>query len=414
MQGKDICNYNKCTGCFACANICPKACISLDEDKYGEIHPVVNQDICIDCKLCQKTCPNNRDLEFNYPSHCYAAWITNEQKRKICASGGIGTVFSEHVIKHGGVIFGSMYDKDLNPIITWTDKLEDLEYYKGSRYVQSKVGGDTYKQAKKFLNEGRQVLYIGTPCQIAGLYGFLKKPYDNLVTVDLICHGVSPTTYLKQEIAYLSDKFCLKGIADARFRGNDGNNYRLTLWNKARRKLFPRNNYRQKIFDEDFLDDCYLQGFLKGISLRENCYSCNYARPERISDITIGDFIGLGTKSPFNFPKANVSSITTNTLKGEQFLADVMQDNRELQVIQRDYEERLSYRPSLMEPFKRDERNQEFRSLLLKEKFPVAIREVLKNEMKKELRRRLIHSTLAYRAFRRLVRVMKKMILHKK
>lgn len=395
MQGKNICIYNKCTGCFACANICPKGCITLEEDEYGEIHPTVEQDKCIDCKLCQKTCPNNREYNFTFPKHCYAAWITDDEKRKICASGGIGTEFSEYVIKNGGVIFGSRYDNYLNPIITWTCNLEDLEYFKGSRYVQSRVGEDTYKKVKSFLNKGTFVLYVGTPCQIAGLYGFLKKDYENLVTVDLICHGVSPMTYLKQEVTYLTRKYDLKGVSDIRFRGNDGNNYRLTLWNKARRKLFPRNNYRQKIFDEDFMEDCYLKGFLKGVSLRENCYSCRYARPERISDLTIGDFIGLGTKTPFDFPKSNVSSVTTNSRKGYDFLLKVYHNVQDLKLVERDYRERLAYRPSLMEPFKRDERNKEFRELYKREcNFPKAIRMVLNEELEHEYRLFLKHRLL--------------------
>lgn len=391
MQGKDICTYQKCTGCFACANICPKSCITLKEDKYGEIHPTVDQNLCVDCKMCQKTCPNNRSLNFHYPEKCYAAWITDSEKRKICASGGIGTEFSEYVIKQGGVIFGSRYDKSLNPVIAWTDQLSELEHFKGSRYVQSKVGYETYKQVKKFLLSGRLVLFIATPCQIAGLYSFLKKVYDNLFTVDLICHGVSPTIYLQQEISYLQRKYSLSGIADIRFRGNDGNNFRLTLWNEARQKLFPRNNYCQKIFDEDFLEDCYLKGFLKGVSLRENCYTCNYARPERISDLTIGDFIGLGAKIPFLYPKDNVSSITANTEKGYDLLMNVSKNNGELKIVEREYKERLTYRPSLMEPFQRDERNAEFRKQFTLLGFPQAIRLVLNKEIKKEYRSMLLH-----------------------
>lgn len=386
-----ICEYNKCTGCYACANICPKKCISLDEDEYGEIHPIINHDLCIDCKLCQRSCPNNKTMNFNYPNHCYAGWITDFTKRRICASGGIGTEFSEYVLRNKGIVFGSRYDSKLNPIITWTDNIKELDLYKGSRYVQSKVGNETYKDVKKFLLRGKLVLYVGTPCQIAGLLGFLKKPYTNLITVDLICHGVSPTIYLKQEIEYLSKKYQLNDVGDIRFRGNDGNNFRLTLWNKARRKLFPRNNYRQKIFDEDFLEDYYIKGFLKGVSLRENCYSCNYARPERISDLTIGDFIGLGTKKPFPYPKANVSSITTNTKKGYDFLMKVVNYCEDFKIVERDYKERLLYRPSLMEPFKRDIRNKEFRRLYKKFGFPKAIRNVLNDEIKKEYHLMLKH-----------------------
>jgi len=391
MRGKDICTYSKCTGCFACANICPKNCITLKNDKYGEIHPVVDQNLCIDCKICQKTCPNNRCFEFKYPKKCYAAWITDTEKRKICASGGIGTEFSEYVIKQGGVIFGSRYDENLNPIITWTNLLSELKHFKGSRYVQSKIGNETYKQVKKFLLTGRLVLFIATPCQIAGLYGFLKKSYENLITVDLICHGVSPTIYFQQEISYLKQKYSLLDIADARFRGNDGNNFCLTLWNEARQKLFPRNNYLQKIFQTDEKEQYYIKGFLTGTSLRENCYTCSYARPERISDLTIGDFIGLGAKMPFIYSKGNVSSITTNTQKGYGFLMKVSKDNNELKIVERDYKERLAYRPSLMEPFKRDERNAEFRKQFTLFGFPQAIRLVFGNEIKKEYHSMLLH-----------------------
>lgn len=387
MRGKDICNYYKCTGCYACANVCPKKCITLDKDSYGEIHPDVDTQLCIDCKLCQKTCPNNRSLSFRYPEHCYAAWITDANKRKICASGGIGTEFSEYVINHGGVIFGSRYDENLNPIITWTDQIADLEKFKGSRYVQSEVGNRTFQQVKEFLLQGRKVLYIGTPCQIAGLYGFLKKPNENLLTVDLICHGVSPSTYFKEEVKYLSSKFELDDISDIRFRGNDG------------------NNYRQKIFNRDFLEDYYIQGFLKGVSLRENCYTCNYARPERISDLTIGDFIGLGKEVPFSYPKGNVSSITTNTQKGYNFLMHVVEENSELKIIERDYKERLQYRPSLMEPFQRDKRNPAFREAYKQLGYPLAIRKVMSKGMHIEYTRILIHRFRPDRIIKKVIKI---------
>ena len=150
MLGKDICNYTECTGCYACANVCPKRCISLKDDKFGEIHPVVDQNACIDCMLCQKTCPNNRERKYSYPNHCYAAWLDNKKEREICASGGIATVISKYILGKGGVLFGSRYDQLLNPVITWTDQLKDIEAYKGSRYVQSKVGNDTFRQVKNF------------------------------------------------------------------------------------------------------------------------------------------------------------------------------------------------------------------------------------------------------------------------
>lgn len=393
----EICAKDKCTGCYACANICPKQCISLTEDELGAVHPIIDQNKCIDCKLCEKTCPNNVDLNFNYPLLCNAAWITDQEKRKICASGGIGTTMSEYVIQNGGVVFGSRYDADMTPIITYTDNLDGLQHFKGSRYVQSLVGNETFKNVRKFLLEGRFVLYIGTPCQIAGLKSFLKKDYDNLITVDLICHGVCPTKYLKNDIAFLSEKFGFKDVSDIRFRGNDGNNYKMTLWDKNNKRIFPRDNFFQKILHTDNTKQYYISGFLTGTTLRENCFSCDYARPDRISDITIGDFIGLGRKIPFNESARNVSSVTLNTEKGLDFYRQVSKSHPELRNIKRDYQERLEYKPSLLQPSIRPNTTEQFRDLYKSEGYNVAIQKTMKKYLRDaQIKRyvRLITSTL--------------------
>ena len=347
----DICPKDKCTGCYACVNACNRGCISMKEDELGCMHPVVDETNCVNCGLCKSSCPNNVVLRFAYPSKCYASWIDDKEKRKICASGGIGTCMSEYVIKHGGVVFGSKYDAEMTPIMTCTEKIEELENFKGSRYVQSLVGNDTYKKVRTFLRNGRLVLFVGTPCQVAGLKTFLRKDYDNLITVDLICHGVCPTKYLKEEVAYLTEKYKLKDIADIRFRGNDG------------------NNFREKMLHLDETQQYYIKGFLLGISMRENCYSCNYSRPERVSDITIGDFIGLGKTVPFDFPTHNVSSVTTNTSRGLEFYKNVSEETNELINVEREYKERLLYKPSLIHPFERHPLNAEFVKLYKKKGF---------------------------------------------
>ena len=402
----DICAKDKCTGCFACVNACSHGCISMQEDELGCVHPVVDETNCVNCGLCKSSCPNNIELKFSYPIKCYASWIEDKEKRKICASGGIGTCMSEYVIKHGGVVFGSRYDSELTPIMTYTERIDELECFKGSRYVQSLVGNDTYKDVRTFLRSGRLVLFIGTPCQVAGLKTFLRKNYDNLITVDLICHGVCPTKYFKEEIGYLTEKYNLKDVADIRFRGNDGNNYRLTLWNKDRRKLFPRDNYREKILRLDETQQYYIKGFLLGISMRENCYSCNYSRPERVSDITIGDFIGLGRTVPFEFPKYNVSSVTTNSSKGFNFYQKVTKETNILINIERDYRERLLYKPSLMYPFERHHLNDEFVKLCKNFGCLYAIRKVLHKTMKREqFHTYLNYWTYLYRIPRKLYRI---------
>ena len=403
----EICPKDKCTGCYACVNACSRGCISMKEDELGCVHPIVDETNCVHCNLCHNLCPNNLELKFAYPLKCYASWIKDTEKRKICASGGIGTIMSEYVIKQGGVVFGSRYNSDLTPVITYTDKLEELEYFKGSRYVQSLVGETTYKKVKDFLRNDRQVMFVGTPCQIAGLKSYLRKEYDNLITVDLICHGVCPTSYLKEEIAYLTDKYKLTDIADIRFRGNDGNNFRLTLWNKDRRKLFPRDNYREKMLRIGELQQYYLKGFLLGVSMRENCYSCNYARPERISDITIGDFIGLGKTTPFEYPKANVSSVTINTQKGNSFYEKVSETMDTLVNVERDYQERLQYKPSLVHPFDRHPLNAKFVELYKQRGYLFAIHTTLGTTLRYDLIKTYLHYwTYSYRIPRKLMKIL--------
>lgn len=406
----EVCAKDKCTGCYACVNACSHGCISMREDELGCVHPVVDETNCVNCGLCKSSCPNNIELKYSYPIKCYASWIEDKEKRKICASGGIGTCMSEYVIKHGGVVFGSRYDSELTPIMTYTERIDELERFKGSRYVQSLVGNDTYKDVRTLLRSGRLVLFIGTPCQIAGLKTFLRKDYDNLITVDLICHGVCPTKYFKEEVAYLTEKYNLNGVADIRFRGNDGNNFRLTLWNKDRRKLFPKNTYCEKILRLGETQQYYIKGFLLGISMRENCYTCNYSRPERVSDITIGDFIGLGRTAPFEYPKYNVSSVTTNTSKGLNFYEKVSEETYELINVEREYKERLLYKPSLIHPFERHPLNAEFVKLCKQNGYLFAIHKVLHKTLRKEqIKSYLNYWTYSYRIPRKLIKILFKM-----
>lgn len=371
----EICSYKKCTGCFACVSACPRGCITMNEDKYGELHPFIENAKCVRCGACQKACPNNNNLVYNYPKLCYASWITDEKKRRICASGGIGTIMSEYIIRvRDGVLFGSRYDDDFTPIMTYTDDISELEKYKGSRYVQSIVGSHTFNEVKYFLENNRSVLFIGTPCQIAGLKCFLKKDYESLITVDLICHGCCPTRYFKDEVKEICSSKGIKELFDIRFRGNDGNNYSFTFWGK---KKVASNQKPKLLYKRNGYESYYLGGFLLGVNLRENCYTCTYARPERVSDITIGDFIGLGKEIPFDYSTDNVSSVTINTEKGMKFYHMVSKYAPELMNIERAYEERLKYQASLMKPFERHPLTDKFRSFYIDSGYIVASRKVL-------------------------------------
>ena len=190
-----------CCGCHACASVCARHSITMQEDNEGFLYPVVDASTCIDCGLCEKVCPVINQDEPRKPLKVYAAKNRNEEIRRQSSSGGIFTPLAESVIREGGVAFGAKFDKDWNVVHAWTDTIEGIADFRGSKYVQSIIG-DTYREAREFLKQGRKVLFSGTPCQIAGLRKFLRKEYENLLTVDVVCHGVpSPLVwreYLKE------------------------------------------------------------------------------------------------------------------------------------------------------------------------------------------------------------------------
>ncbi len=300
-----LCEAKDCTGCFSCMNICPKSAISVECDKLGKTIPQINSELCVECGLCRKSCPMLNESTYRKPQKCFAAWTTDKNDRVNCASGGIATALSRVIIRNGGKVFGAAWTEDLNLHMDVAENEIGLEKFKGSKYVQSFVG-DSYVKVKKQLNNGEKILYIGSPCQIDGLLHFLEKKYDNLYTVDFICHGVPPIKYL---IEYINTILHNKHITDIKFR--DENGFQLTAFD---------NNIC--IYKSRAYDDLYFETFLKGVTYRDNCYSCKYARPERVSDLTIGDFWGLDKNSLNQNYDGKISTILVNTEKGRLLLEE--------------------------------------------------------------------------------------------
>lgn len=361
-----ICPENNCTGCGVCEAVCPVACIAMRENELGEKHPNINESICIKCGRCMLICPVNKEQKLNTPINCYAAWNEDSIERKKSASGGLATLFSHAVIENGGVVFGVKYNKDFTPITAKAVTIDELEAFKGSKYVQSNISTNTYREIRHCLMDGKIVLFIGVPCQIAGLKSYLKNDYSNLYTIDLLCHGTTPSSYFKQEIEYLQKQHGIGKFDNIRFRGNDEYNFHLTFWN-GEKCLYDKSGNTQP----------YLYGFLYGLTLRKSCYSCRYAKPERAGDITLGDFISLGTKIPFPHKTENTSYCTTNTEKGEELYNFIVKKFTSLKTIKRQIEERFDYPLSILKPVPENHKTKRFRSLYKKHGFSISIRRAL-------------------------------------
>lgn len=373
----EICDKSKCTACYVCYNACKKEAITFEKNEFGALYPVVDESKCVKCGLCSKVCPNNNELEFRLPLKCFAAYTNDNKKRRMSASGGVGNGFAEFCIKNGGVFYGALYNKDFEVVFKEAKETEDLEKFKGSKYVHSHIN-KTFSDIKQHLDAGENVVFVGIPCQIAGLNLFLRKNYENLITVDLICHGVCPSSYLSEEISFLEEKMGTK-VHSCIFRNNAGMNFCFVLVNSNKAIVYKKGAYFNP----------YFRGFLTAVTLRENCYTCNYARKERVSDITIGDFIGLGKDVPFEKNANNASVVIVNTEKGLSFYKNFLAQSDDFVSIERDYEEAVKYGPSLRAPFNKHKLTDTFRMNYIKYGFPEAARKTMQKEIVKDFFKRL-------------------------
>jgi len=298
---------SNCTGCYACIYICPEElnCISMTEDEEGFWYPKVNYDKCIKCGLCTSTCPvlNCRPIE-NVPK-AFACINKNELIRSQSSSGGLFTLIAERIIDDGGVVFGAKFNDDFEVVHDFEETKEGIGKFRGSKYVQSRIG-NTYMQARHLLKSDRKVLFTGTPCQIAGLIAFLKVPFDNLLCVDIICHGV-PSPKVWKKYIELREKEAGSAVQRISFRlKNEG-------WKRYSVSFLFKNDteYRQNL-----KNDLYMNAFLKDLCLRPSCYNCKFKTLHRISDMTLGDFWGIQNITPDMDDDKGTSLLFVNNKSG--------------------------------------------------------------------------------------------------
>lgn len=277
----------QCCGCSSCAQRCPKGCITMVQDEEGFSYPQVDAATCIDCGLCEKVCPILSLKQAHEPLKVFAAKNPDETIRKESSSGGIFTMLAESVIREGGIVFGARWNKDWNVEHAYTETIEGLKAFRGSKYVQSNIN-DCYKKTEAFLKEGRKVLFSGTPCQIAGLKAFLRKEYDNLLTVECVCHGV-PSPGLWQK--YLSETTKGKSVLSINHRDKRAGwrNYSVVIKFTPSELSEPsKHSELSELHD----DNPWTRAFIKNLTLRPSCYQCAFKTFKSQADITLADLWG--------------------------------------------------------------------------------------------------------------------------
>lgn len=350
---KVICDYKDCTGCGLCAARCPKQCIEMKPGFLGHLYPEIDQDKCIDCKLCQKGCPSLQDIESSYPKKAFAAWSKDEEDYVTSTSGGAASVVSQYVISKGGVVYGCSVQPNIQIAHIRVDNLEALHLLKGSKYVQSQIKG-IIPQLRKDVKDGLPVLFIGTPCQVAAIKQLYKIIPDNLYLVDIICHGTPSNKFLKDYIQK-DLKIDAARVTNVKFRLPDA--YSLCVFENDK-LLYKSNNLWTHRYE-----DLYMDTFIDGCTSRYSCNTCHYAKPERISDITIGDFWGLGNEvSDKEIPehKNGVSCVLPITEKGMQ-LVEAIRHN--LNIYERPVTEAINGNDQLRAPKAEKDEIKRFRTL---------------------------------------------------
>jgi len=308
-----LCPEDECSGCGACCAVCEKSAITMQENREGFRYPQIDRNICISCGACSKVCHalNPPELHSRQDS-VFAAWASNPAFRNNSASGGIASILADHIISTGGVATGVVFDKDFSVVMELLDSQEDIGRSRGSKYVEVIMDG-IHAKVKEALKNGQRVIFIGSPCQVASILCTLgDRLRKNLITCDLICHGIPSSGAWRHYFARLRNLFPNRTISDFLFR--DIKHQRtmpiLCFSDDSIMKL-PHNL------------NSFTRAFLKNYSLRPVCYQCRYSQLQRVGDFSIGDFWGIEKQKGFSRIREGISFLSVNTAKGKSLLDEV-------------------------------------------------------------------------------------------
>lgn len=305
-------NKERCCGCSACVVACPKQCISMQADNEGFLYPEIDKTLCIQCGKCKKVCPVINNTETNIEPDCYVAYSKDDSIRKHSSSGGMFTELANMTLADYGLVFGAALDENMKVYHKGVSSMEELKALQGSKYVQSEMG-TVYRQVKEAIDAGRPVYFSGTPCQVAGLYTFLGNRPENLITQDIICHGVpSPLVWEKYVNTY-------RQVQKAEFRNKKYG------WHYFSMHIQTTDRDYYKRLDEDF----YLKLFLDNTTLRPICYNCPIKSCGSHADITLGDCWALHkVTDQVADTDEGLSLVVVNTERGKSCMSCFSSENK--------------------------------------------------------------------------------------
>ena len=347
-----VANRADCSGCEACANICPKNAITMTRDAEGFAYPKINSELCIECGKCDATCPAlnyDKKIATALPQVFIAIYL-NDKILRHSSSGGVFSALSEIVLNDGGVVFGASYDKNWRVVHTVARTPDELENLRGSKYVQSQIG-DVYRQVKDAL-KSTKVLFSGTPCQCVGLKNFLGEDYDNLLTVEVIYRG-TPSPALWEN--YIDELNSAHDIASINFR--------------SKRNGWKETSYIDIHFNDQghmitaLPNHLYGRLFLRNLSLRPSCSSCKFRFPNGQADLSLGDAWGINDFAPEFYDNRGVSVVFIHTARGKDFF-----ERANLKTQQVKFVEAIDKNKFFISPTAPDSRREDFFAELAKSK----------------------------------------------
>lgn len=339
-----------CMGCTACVTSCPKQCIKMKNSIEGFLYPSVEQDNCINCGICEKVCPVLSKVETHSKMKAFAMKNKKASERTKSASGGIFPIIAQLVVKKNGVVFGAAYNQEFEVRHIKVEKTKDIDRLQSAKYTQSMIE-NIFVEVEKALLENRWVVFSGTPCQCTGLKAYLKKEYDKLIIVDLICHGVPSPKVWK---AYV------------KWRCNQENNGNLPEQINMRSKYSGWSKYgystefnygNGKISRIPNREDPFMKAFIGNICLRKSCSRCQEKGVVRCSDFTLGDYWGVWNQHPEFDDNKGTSIVFTHSEKAIEILNEI---KPQVECTEVDIEEAIKENPSMIASSKEHPKRSQF------------------------------------------------------